>query len=208
MEEEDSAVKITVVCRDDPTEGISMLHRLSNKWVAPVIAVLVTLGVVLAVNSIRADSAARARHATAAHPVAAAAPTTPPTQIVLSQTEGAWSLAFSEMSSYTSKIDPVPVTTPTSKQFGTPERPRVVLKRNLDIAGNQLLDAWHQRARFGDPAARLTVFLTIDQGGRTFKYLMHDAWISNLTISGPTAGSNQPAVETVTIVCEAMFLQQ
>jgi hypothetical protein len=206
VEEEDSAVKIKVACRDDPTEGISMLHRLSSKWVAPVIAVIVTLGVVFAVNSTRAGSAAQARPGP--HAVAAAAPTAPPTQIVLAPTDGAWSLAFSEMSSYTSKIDPVPVQQGTSKQFGTPERPRVTLKRNLDIVGNQLLDAWHQRARLGDPAARLTVFLTIDQGGRTFKYLMHDAWISTLTISGPTAGSNQPPVETVTIVCEAMFLQQ
>src|SRR5689334_13871945 len=157
-----------------------MLHRLCSKWVAPVIAVLVTLGVVFAVNSTRDHSSAEARPAP--HAIAAAATTSPPTQIVLSQTDGAWSLAFSDMVSYVSKIDPTPVTSPTTKQFGTAERPRVILKRNLDIAGNQLLDAWHQQARIGNPTARLTLFLTIDQGGRTFKYVMHDAWISNLTI--------------------------
>lgn len=184
-----------------------MLHRLSNKWVAPVIAVLVTLGVVVAVNSTRADSAAPARHATAAHPVAAAAPTTPPTQIVLAAAGGAWTIAFSELSSFTSKVDPVPLQTSTSKQFGTPEHPRVVLKRNLDLAGNQLLYAWHQQARFGDVLARIDVTLTISQGGRTFTYLLHDAWPSTLTIAGPSAGSNQPAVETATIVCDSIVLE-
>lgn len=170
-----------------------MLGRLSTKWLAPVLAILLTLGLVFGANSLRT-------HSSAAPGISAAATDTTPAHITLATPE--WNLTFSDLSSITSKIKPADTTSGASKQFGDPQPPTVVLKRSLDPTGNQTLYAWHQAARQNLPAARVDVTLTVDETGGTITYTLVNAWLSKLDVSGLTAGSKQPAMETVTIICD------
>lgn len=173
-----------------------MLHRISTKGVAPVIAILLTLGVVAGAHSLSTHSPTKVRASAAA---------TTPAQIVLATS--AWKLTFSELTSITSKIKPLDTSTGNTKQFGEPQPLTVVLKRNLDPAGNQTLNAWDQAARQGDPTAKLDLTLAVTETGGPITYNLVNAWPSKLEISGLTAGAKQPAVETVTIVCEQITVQ-
>jgi phage tail-like protein len=175
-----------------------MFARLSSKWVAPAFAVLLTLGLVFAANSFRT-------HPAAAHPINAAAPLPAPTQIALST--ASWTLAFNQLSSITSTVDQVTDTSGGhTKQIGAAQPPTVVLARTLESAGNKTLNAWHQAARAGSPAARITATLTINEAGGKITYILENAWVSKLAISGVKAGSTQAAVETATIVCDEMIV--
>lgn len=177
-----------------------MLARLSTKWVAPVFAVLLTLGLVFAANSFRTHSAS-------AHPTNAAAPLPAPTTAQITLSTPTWSLTFSQLSSITSAVDQITDTTGGhTKQIGSAQPPTVVLARPLDPAGNKTLSAWHQAARVGNPTARLTATLTIKEAGGKVSYGLENAWVSKLAISSLKAGSTQAAVETATIVCDDLVV--
>lgn len=186
-----------------------MLHRLSTKWVAPGVTVLVTLGVVFAVNSLRTHAATPAR-AAAVHPLAAPAAATPAR---FTLTTGLFApMSFGELSSISSQDEPSQYLTTGpggtvihTKQFGKAKPPVVVLKRSLDAAGSQALFAWHRAAEQGVPSARVTARLTIAQTGGTITFTLENAWLSKLDISGMKAGSGQVAVETATIVCDQII---
>lgn len=178
---------------------IVMPHRISTKWVAPIITVLLTLGLVSGLHALTTHSSAKAR-TTAAAPAA-----TTPAQIVLAS--DSWNLTFTELSSMTSTITPGATSTGHTKLPGVAQPPTVVLTRNLDPAGNQTLSAWHQAALQGEPTALMDVTLTLTETGGPVTYHLIDAWLSKLEVSGLTAGSKQPAVETVKIVCDSIIVQ-
>jgi phage tail-like protein len=121
-------------------------------------------------------------------------------------------LAFSELSSITSQVEPNQYVTTTTngrvvptKQLGRTRPTTVVLKRALDPSGNQALPAWHQAAMQDSPTARTSATLTINETGGTITYVLENAWLSQLNVSGLKAGSGQAAIEAATIVCDQII---
>jgi phage tail-like protein len=121
------------------------------------------------------------------------------------------SIAFSELQGITSKVavqeyiynDDRGQTIHT-KQFGKTEPPTVSLKRGLDAPGNAALMAWHAMARAGDPTARGDGTLTVmdASGQESIVYSLHNAWCSELVISGMKAGDSAVATIECKVTCE------
>jgi len=94
-----------------------------------------------------------------------------------------------------------------TKQYGKTKPPTVTLKRGVD--NNAQMWTWHQAVLAGDPAARRTATLTLqDAQGKNFqKYVLEFAWCSKLEIGGLKAGDSAVVVETVQIVCDSIEFQ-
>jgi phage tail-like protein len=122
-------------------------------------------------------------------------------------------IAFSELQGITSKVgsqeyiynDEKGATIHT-KQFGKTEPPTVTLKRGLDTAGNAKLMAWHAMARAGDPGARGDGTLTVmdASGKQEIVYTLHNAWCSELVVSGMKAGDSAVATIECKVTCESI----
>ena len=85
--------------------------------------------------------------------------------------------------------------------------PTVTLERAL--TGSLELWGWHEAVRMGQLAtARRSASLTMyDTAGKpVVKFFLEKAWPSKLEVTGPKAGSSEPLLETVTLVCE--FIQR
>src|SRR5215472_668630 len=67
-----------------------------------------------------------------------------------------------------------------TKQYGKTKPPTITLKRGVD--SDTKMWAWHQLVLTGDPAARVTATLSLqDAQGQTFqKYVLEGAWCSKL----------------------------
>jgi phage tail-like protein len=93
-----------------------------------------------------------------------------------------------------------------TKQFGKTEPPTITLKRGLDTEGNRLIMLWHHRARTGDPTARLDGLLTVMDAKTPpsiqIVYKLHNAWCSEVTISGMKAGASDVATIECKLTCE------
>jgi phage tail-like protein len=94
-----------------------------------------------------------------------------------------------------------------TKQYGKTKPPTITLKRGVD--SDTKMWAWHQLVLTGDPAARVTATLSLqDAQGTTFqKYVLEGAWCSKLDIGGLKAGDSAVVMETVTIVCDYIEFQ-
>lgn len=118
-------------------------------------------------------------------------------------------IPFSEMSGINSEVEPSEYISVDpqgninhSKQFGKTKPPTITLKRGVD--GDSHMWAWHQLALQGNPAARKTATLSLqDASGKTYqKYVMEGAWITKLEIAGLKAGDSAVVMQTVTICCD------
>ncbi|TWD79395.1 tail tube protein gp19 [Kribbella amoyensis] len=123
-------------------------------------------------------------------------------------------LAFSELGGINSKVgsseyiyNDARGDTVHTKQFGKTEPPTITLKRALDAAGNTAILLWHQQARAGDPAARQDGTLSVYRSGSTEReawYVIHKAWISEVTITAMKAGSSDVAMIECKLTCESI----
>lgn len=120
-------------------------------------------------------------------------------------------IAFSELGGISSKVvsqeyiyNDAQGKTQHTKQYGKTEPPVIALKRGLDSDGNAKILAWHKLAREGNPAGRGDGTLTImDASGQTkVEYVLHNAWCSEVTISGMKAGDSSVAVIECKVTCE------
>jgi phage tail-like protein len=93
-----------------------------------------------------------------------------------------------------------------TKQYGKTEPPTITLKRGLDTDGNAKILGWHALARAGDPTGRADGTLTVmDASGddaNKIEYTLHNAWCSEVTISGMKAGDSSVAFIECKITCE------
>jgi phage tail-like protein len=121
-------------------------------------------------------------------------------------------LAFSELVEISSEIDPLTDTTTTAgapaptKQFGQTLPPKVTLRRGVD--SNTYIWTWHMAAVEGDPAARKTCSLLLqDAAGQTLlTFVLENAWPSSVDITGPQPG--QPILmETDAFTCDSIVMQ-
>jgi tail tube protein gp19 len=123
-------------------------------------------------------------------------------------------IAFSELGGINSKVvaseyifNDVRGETVHTKQFGKTEPPTIVLKRALDAAGNAAILLWHEKARAGAPDARadgtLSVFAPGSKSPDTV-YVIHNAWISEVTISSMKAGASDVAMIECKLTCESI----
>jgi phage tail-like protein len=122
--------------------------------------------------------------------------------------------AFSELSGINSEVEASEYISADpngnivhTKQYGKTKPPTVTLKRGVD--NNSQMWTWHEGALKGDPAARRSATLILqDAQGKNFqKYLLWSAWCSKLEIGGLRAGDTAVVVETVTIVCDSIEMQ-
>ncbi len=122
-------------------------------------------------------------------------------------------IAFSELQGISSKVASQEYiynddkgNTIHTKQFGKTEPPTVTLKRGLDAAGNAKLMAWHAMARVGDPQARGDGTLTVmdTSGKESIVYSLHNAWCSELQVSGMKAGDSAVATIECKVTCESI----
>ncbi|PRY39072.1 phage tail protein [Umezawaea tangerina] len=120
-------------------------------------------------------------------------------------------IAFSELGGISSKVGAQEYiynddkgNTIHTKQFGKTEPPVIQLKRGLDAAGNTKLMAWHAMARIGDPKARGDGTLKVmDASGKeAITYVLHNAWCSEILISGLKAGDSAVATIECKVTCE------
>jgi phage tail-like protein len=120
-------------------------------------------------------------------------------------------IAFSELAGISSKVGSQEYiynddqgNTIHTKQFGKTEPPTVTLKRGLDSEGSKLIMNWHKVARNGDQSARQDGKLKVmgGDGKNQVIYLLHNAWCSEVTISGMKAGSSDVATIEVKLTCE------
>jgi phage tail-like protein len=94
-----------------------------------------------------------------------------------------------------------------TKQYGKTKPPTITLKRGVDNNGQMW--TWHQAVLTGDPAARRTATLTLQdaQGVNFQKYVLEGAWLAKLEIGGLKAGDSAVVMETVQIVCDYIEFQ-
>lgn len=121
-------------------------------------------------------------------------------------------LAFSELGGINSKVgsqeyiyNDARGDTVHTKQFGKTEPPTITLKRGLDAVGNERILLWHELARRGDPTARQDGTLSIFRAGSQqceAWYTIHNAWISEVSISSMKAGASDIAMIECKITCE------
>lgn len=126
-------------------------------------------------------------------------------------------IAFSELGGINSKVasteyiyNDAEGKTVHTKQFGKTEPPTVTLKRGLDVPGQKALMTWHVEARAGLASARTDVVLVVTDASGTqdseIKYLLHGAWLSEMTVTSMKAGDSSVAMVEVKISCEQITI--
>lgn len=126
------------------------------------------------------------------------------------EVQGVEIASFQEVSGITSEIEVVTLKAndmlgkPIVKQMiGAVKPPTITLKRAAD--SSKALWEWHKAALEGDLAGARKDGSIVQMDftmGEVARYNFFSAWISKLEASGMKAGDNNPAVESVTIVCE------
>jgi phage tail-like protein len=121
---------------------------------------------------------------------------------------------FSELTGISSEVEPTedtpvgtPGTTVSSNLFGKTSPPTVTLRRGVD--GSTEIWSWHQAVLEGNPAARKTCTLALQNaGGQTLlTFVMENAWLSKVDIAGPQPGESQIVMETDEFVCDSIIMQ-
>jgi phage tail-like protein len=122
-------------------------------------------------------------------------------------------VTFSELTGISSEVEPAEDTSTDStgatgpaNPFGKTSPPTVTLTRGLD--GNAEIWAWHTAVLAGDPAARKTCTLQLqDEGGQILlTFVMENAWPSKVGIAGQS-GESQAVLETDEFVCDSIMMQ-
>ena len=189
-----------------------MFGNLTAKWVSPAAAVVVTLGVVLAVSALPGHSAAPVRDVAAPQAHQLAAPAAVKGARFTLVTDGTMgSLVFTELVGITTQIEPDTYLTGNVNsvalpgQYGKTKPPIVTLRRAMasDAAAKKVF-TWHSLARAGNPTALVdaTLVVTNAAGTTTMTYRLLRAWPSKLEIGGLNASTGDVTNLTVTLSCE------
>jgi phage tail-like protein len=124
-------------------------------------------------------------------------------------------VTYSELTGISSEVEPAqdiaagPAGTVVhSKSFGTASPQRVTLARHVDGSTAELW-AWHMAVLAGNPAARKTCRLTLQDasGQALLTFVMQNAWLSKVNIAGLQAGASQVLMETDEFVCDSIGMQ-
>ncbi|GAA0953237.1 hypothetical protein GCM10009554_57370 [Kribbella koreensis] len=92
-----------------------------------------------------------------------------------------------------------------TKQFGKTEPPTISLKRAVDKTGTNALLVWHERARNGDPGAKVDGTLSVfgpSSQQPTAVYILHSAWLMEVSITALKAGASDVAMIDCKLTCE------
>ena len=118
---------------------------------------------------------------------------------------------YSTLIGISSEVDPTPpaATTTASKTFGTVNPATVTLRRDLDA--NAFLWSWHAAVLTGDPTARKTCALELlgGSGQVLLSFVLENAWLATIQITGPQPPPQGPPVstQTDTFACDQIVLQ-
>jgi phage tail-like protein len=150
--------------------------------------------------------------------VGAGEPTVVGASVFVLEVDGVQVATFAELSSMSSEVTPTAYVATGSEgvshtqQFGQATPPQVTLKRGLDT--DTYLWAWHQAVLQGNPAARRTCSLLLFASGQSPKtgkpvttYVLENAWVAKMDISGMAAGGSEVVMETVTLICDQILMQ-
>jgi phage tail-like protein len=128
--------------------------------------------------------------------------------------DGAEVVTFSELNEISSEVEPAEGTSTGSTgtathtdPYGTASPPTATLTRAVD--GSTYMWAWHTAVLDGDPAARRTGTLALqDPSGQTLlTFALVNAWVSSVNIAGQQSGDSQLVMETYLLVCDAITMQ-
>jgi tail tube protein gp19 len=119
-------------------------------------------------------------------------------------------VTYSELVDISSAVEPAaPSADPAlhTKTFGTVIPPTVTLRRGLD--GNQFIWAWHLAVLAGQPDARkaCTLQLTGDAGQTLMSFVLQNAWLGTVQITGPQPQHPPLVMQTDTFVCDQILMQ-
>src|ERR1700678_3127493 len=128
--------------------------------------------------------------------------------------DGAEVVTFSELNGISSDVEPAANTSTGSTgtithigSYGTASPPTVTLTRAVD--GSTYTWTWHTAVLAGDPTARRTCTLALqDAGGQTLlTFVLENAWLSTMDITGEQSGESQLVMETDQFVCDSIAIQ-
>jgi phage tail-like protein len=123
------------------------------------------------------------------------------------------SIAFSELAGITSEVEPAEYYSSSqvagvnlTKQYGKVKPATITLKRGVD--DDQSLWRWHNRVVIGDPTARATCSLLLQNTARQTQasYQLINAWPSKLDVAGMKAGASEVLIASCTLVCDQILI--
>jgi len=123
------------------------------------------------------------------------------------------SISFSELAGITSEVEPAEYysTSQTTgvnltKTYGKVKPATITLKRGVD--NDQSLWIWHNRVIVGDPTARATCSLLLQNTARETlaRYQLLNAWPSKLDVAGLKAGASEVLIASCTLVCDQILI--
>lgn len=123
------------------------------------------------------------------------------------------SISFSELAGITSEVEPAEyystsqtVGVNLTKTYGKVKPATITLKRGVD--NDQSLWVWHNRVIIGDPSARCTCSLLLQNTARQTlaSYQLINAWPSKLDIAGMKAGASEVLIASCTLVCDQILI--
>lgn len=126
---------------------------------------------------------------------------------------GNGSISFSELAGITSEVEPAEYysTSQTmgvnlTKTYGKVKPATITLKRGVD--NDQSLWIWHNRVIVGDPTARATCSLLLQNTAREVlaRYQLINAWPSKLDVAGMKAGASEVLIASCTLVCDQILI--
>jgi phage tail-like protein len=130
-----------------------------------------------------------------------------------SSTGIATSISFSELAGITSEVEPAEYYSSSqtlgvhlTKQYGKIKPATVTLRRGVD--DDNSLWRWHNRVVIGDPTARATCSLLLQNTARQTQasYQLINAWPSKLDVAGMKAGASEVLIASCTLVCDQILI--
>src|ERR1700722_11914132 len=122
-------------------------------------------------------------------------------------------ISFSELAGITSEVEPAENYSTSqvmgvnlTKTYGKVKPATITLKRGVD--NDQSLWIWHNRVVIGDPTARATCSLLLQNTARQTlaSYQLSNAWPSKLDVAGLKAGASEVLIASCTLVCDQILI--
>lgn len=123
------------------------------------------------------------------------------------------SISFTELANITSEVEPAEYYSTSqvmgvnlTKTYGKIKPATITLKRGVD--NDQALWIWHNRVVMGDPTARATCSLLLQNTSRQTlaRYQLINAWPSKLEVAGMKAGASEVLIASCTVVCDQILI--
>ena len=125
--------------------------------------------------------------------------------------DGAEVATFCELNAISSEVEPTPTTstgtTTHTDSYGTASPPTVTLTRAVD--GSTYTWTWHTAVLNADPTARRNCTLALQNasGQTLLTFVLENAWLSSVDITGEQSGESQLVMETDQFVCDSIAIQ-